>query len=194
MKKEARLTSSLLARKGHAAPSLATPKLSVPAIDRFGTGYVAADPVADVAPAQDVPMVPSETAQEASTPESFQQETVPEKAGGTAAETKNQPRKKQRSRERTPGGRSGQPAPKARSLTGQGRPMAAKPDPESGEDSGGKRIAMTLRMDKESHLRLRLYTAHSRKSCQEVLMEALEMYFEQHCCDLDKKNCSCLAE
>ncbi len=39
-----------------------------------------------------------------------------------------------------------------------------------------KRIAMTLRMDKESHLELRLFSAHTRKSCQSILSEALELY------------------
>ncbi len=40
----------------------------------------------------------------------------------------------------------------------------------------GKRIAMTLRMDQQDHLKLRLYAAHTRKSCQEIISEALDGY------------------
>ncbi len=39
-----------------------------------------------------------------------------------------------------------------------------------------KRIAMTLRMEEENHLNLRIYSAHTRKSCQVILSEALELY------------------
>jgi len=35
---------------------------------------------------------------------------------------------------------------------------------------------MTLRMEEENHLRLRLYSAHTRKSCQVILSEALDSY------------------
>lgn len=43
----------------------------------------------------------------------------------------------------------------------------------------GKRIAMTLRMDQQDHLKLRLYAAHTRKSCQEIISDALGIYLEQ---------------
>lgn len=43
-----------------------------------------------------------------------------------------------------------------------------------------KRIAMTLRMNEESHLNLRLFSAHTRKSCQLILSEALQLYLEQN--------------
>lgn len=42
-----------------------------------------------------------------------------------------------------------------------------------------KKIAMTLRMEMDDHLKLRLYSAHSRKSCQEIITEALEEYLEK---------------
>ncbi|PCI51832.1 MAG: hypothetical protein COB49_00750 [Alphaproteobacteria bacterium] len=43
-----------------------------------------------------------------------------------------------------------------------------------------KRIAMTLRMEEENHLRLRLYSAHTRKSCQVILSEALDIYLAEN--------------
>ena len=54
-----------------------------------------------------------------------------------------------------------------------------------------KRIAMTLRMENEDHLKLRLYAAHSRKSCQEIISEALEMYLseDEKVCGLSDCNC-----
>ena len=43
-----------------------------------------------------------------------------------------------------------------------------------------KRIAMTLRMEEENHLQLRLYSAHTRKSCQIIISEALDLYLAQN--------------
>lgn len=43
-----------------------------------------------------------------------------------------------------------------------------------------KRIAMTLRMEEENHLKLKLYSAHTRKSCQVILSEALELYLAKN--------------
>lgn len=55
----------------------------------------------------------------------------------------------------------------------------------------GKRIAMTLRMEQDEHLKLRLYAAHSRKSCQEIISEALEAYLSEDdkVCGLSECNC-----
>jgi len=44
----------------------------------------------------------------------------------------------------------------------------------------GRRIAMTLRMAREDHLKLRLFSAHTRKSCQAILSEALERYLVEN--------------
>lgn len=41
----------------------------------------------------------------------------------------------------------------------------------------GKRIAMTLRLEHDQHLKLRLFSAHLKRSSQEVMMDALERYF-----------------
>ena len=56
----------------------------------------------------------------------------------------------------------------------------------------GKRIAMTLRMEQEEHLKLRLFAAHSRKSCQEIISDALEMYLSKDENLYSMSDCSCL--
>ena len=43
-----------------------------------------------------------------------------------------------------------------------------------------KRISMTVRMEKENHLRLRIFSARTRKSCQVILSEALDLYLQQN--------------
>lgn len=43
-----------------------------------------------------------------------------------------------------------------------------------------KRVAMTLRMDDESHLKLRLHSAYTRKSCQIIISEALNLYLAKN--------------
>lgn len=43
-----------------------------------------------------------------------------------------------------------------------------------------KRIAMTLRMDGEDHLKLRIFSAHTRKSCQAIISEALDLYLAEN--------------
>ncbi len=58
----------------------------------------------------------------------------------------------------------------------------------------GKRIAMTLRMEQEEHLRLRLYAAHSRKSCQEIISEALEQYLKEDKSVCGLSDCNCLTK
>lgn len=44
----------------------------------------------------------------------------------------------------------------------------------------GKRIAMTVRLDHEQHLRLRVFSAHKRLSSQEVLAMALDQYISDN--------------
>jgi len=51
--------------------------------------------------------------------------------------------------------------------------------PASNKEQAGKRIAMTLRMERDEHLKLRLHAAHSRKSCQDIISAALDMYLSE---------------
>lgn len=48
------------------------------------------------------------------------------------------------------------------------------------KDTTNKRIAMTLRMEEEDHLKLRIFSAYTRKSCQVILSEALDVYLGEN--------------
>ncbi len=60
----------------------------------------------------------------------------------------------------------------------------AKADPADGVEKrpvgAGDRIAMTLRLGHEQHLKLRLFAAHTRLSSQEIMKEALEHYIDEN--------------
>ncbi|MFQ5346553.1 MAG: hypothetical protein ACE5ED_01755 [Rhodothalassiaceae bacterium] len=67
---------------------------------------------------------------------------------------------------------------------------AVSPDSKAADRVAGKRIAMTLRLDAERHLRLKLLAAHERKSCQVLLLEALDALVDRHLAETG--DCSCL--
>ena len=67
-----------------------------------------------------------------------------------------------------------------------------KVTPVENKVTAKRRIAMTLRMGQEEHLKLRLYAAHSRKSCQEIISEALEMYLTEDEIICNLSDCNCL--
>lgn len=62
------------------------------------------------------------------------------------------------------------------------QPLSRKMDftTAAGNPVAGRRIAMTLRMEREDHLKLRLFSAHTRKSCQVIISEALERYLVEN--------------
>lgn len=59
-------------------------------------------------------------------------------------------------------------------------------------DVGGSRAALTLRLDEERHLRLRVFAAHSKRSSQDILTQALDEYLERHSYDGNMRHCDCL--
>lgn len=67
--------------------------------------------------------------------------------------------------------------------------VSAAPEAETG---GGKRVAMTLRLDHQRHLKLRVLAAHINKSSQEVLTLALDEYLDRHTADAGLRHCECL--
>lgn len=56
----------------------------------------------------------------------------------------------------------------------------------------GARVAMTLRLDSERHLKLRVFSAHSNLSSQEILTAALDDYLERHTTEAGLSHCECL--
>lgn len=64
---------------------------------------------------------------------------------------------------------------------GGGTAAAAAPAAQEASAAGSaKRVAMTLRLDHEQHLKLRLFSAHLRQSSQDVLQLALKAYMDEH--------------
>ena len=62
----------------------------------------------------------------------------------------------------------------------------AKKDPGVAE-----RVAMTVRMDEDQHLKLKVYCAHTKKSAQEVFLEALDSFIAAHKDDTEMADCGC---
>ncbi|MGD8325441.1 MAG: hypothetical protein PVF65_00860 [Sphingomonadales bacterium] len=56
---------------------------------------------------------------------------------------------------------------------------------QSDEESLDKRIAMTLRLDGERHVKLRVLAALQGRSCQGLLTEALDAYLDEQAAELD---------
>jgi len=57
----------------------------------------------------------------------------------------------------------------------------------------GARIAMTVRLDHDTHRRLRLLSAHTNKSSQEIFTEALESYMKRTATKIPGDGCACLS-
>lgn len=160
VKKEARLSGMLLARKGAAAPTHTDHKLTIQAMDQFGSKTRQTDFV-----------------KEASKDEGVKEEWV--EAVSEIAELTQ----KQNNALVEP--------PKVVQKEAVESSKTEEP-PVKNTAKAGKRIAMTLRMEQNDHLKLRLYAAHSRKSCQDIISDALEMYLsgEDKVCNIS--DCSCL--
>jgi hypothetical protein len=57
----------------------------------------------------------------------------------------------------------------------------------------GPRVAMTVRLDHDTHRRLRLLSAHTNKSSQEIFTEALESYMKRASAKIPGDGCACLS-
>ena len=147
MKRPARLTSALLARKGQAAPAQTVSPLYFPFAEA-GEGD---------APSNDVTLL-AEAVAGAARP----QFCPPQDAGVKAGKNNG------------------------------GKPRGLGCRMTEPTDVGGSRAAMTLRLDEERHLRLRVFSAHSKRSSQDILTEALDEYLERHSYDGNMRHCDCL--
>lgn len=58
----------------------------------------------------------------------------------------------------------------------------------------GARIAMTVRLDHETHRRLKLICAHTKRSSQDIFAAALETYMKGLADSVPGENCVCLAK
>ena len=68
----------------------------------------------------------------------------------------------------------------------------ASPTIASQDELAQKRVAMTLRLDTKRHLKLRVLAALQGRSCQNLLIEALDAYLEEQSAELDPHLLRCL--
>lgn len=64
---------------------------------------------------------------------------------------------------------------------------------EHPQRGSGPVAKLTLRLDRERHLRLKLVGAHSRRSVQEILTSALDEYLDRVVPEAFNGRCACLA-
>jgi len=163
VKSVSRLTGALLAKKGTAAPSQASLSMNQAVINRF--------PASEYEPSKDQtgdhnPLESAiDTVKELT---SRRNGASPNDSSGDISQLNETPDQKtavidNKSR------RKGKISTKKSNFV----KSAQKTDTQ-------KRIAMTLRMEEEDHLKLRIFSAHTRKSCQIILSEALDLYFMEN--------------
>ena len=178
VKKEARLSGLLLARKGVASPSHTDHRLNVQVMDQFASQKQTQPPVFETNFGNDSEGHDSFDAviEEVKSLSKKQSNVI---AGEVSFELDTASAKEVVEKETVID----------RSLKVQKRETEVKP--VSNSSPAVKRIAMTLRM--EDHLKLRLYAAHTRKSCQEIISEALDSYLAQDEKSCGMSNCNCLS-
>ncbi len=190
MKQAARLTSSLLARKGFASPSPESVYALQDAALNKSAQPKAAQPHADFRLPSEHPLAPISEAREpiADTVRRPVSETVVAKPKPATS-----------------------PSPAAKStstIVSKTNTIVSKnsdPQAKTGCDSGtdckhktamadhtGKRVAMTLRLDSDRHLKLRVLSAHANMSSQEILTAALDEYLSREASTADLRHCDCL--
>lgn len=69
------------------------------------------------------------------------------------------------------------------------RPAAEKK--QEAPSSKARRVAMTVRMDEDQHLKLKVYCAHHHKSAQKIIMDAIGNYMARHESDDEMAGCNC---
>lgn len=155
MKSVARLTGSLLARKGFAMP---------------------AQESAAYALSHDLPHEITPPARPFSATYARAPEPAPEPAPEIAPEPKP---------------RAAAPVACAAPAEVSATPTPATPTSAAHADHG-KRVAMTLRLDNDRHLKLRVLSAHSNLSSQEILTAALDDYLARYSAEPGLRHCECL--
>jgi hypothetical protein len=75
---------------------------------------------------------------------------------------------------------------------GAARPVRDRDAPLVRDHFG--RVRLSLRLDPHRHLRLKLLAAHSHRSIQETLIDALDTYLVDQSQSIRDGNCTCLTE
>ena len=222
MKPAARLTASLLARKGQAKPAMGPRSTAHLAPHEPGDhggdpahGDVHTDPLAGMTAPETNPEANGERPDAAQVSHSALPSPVPtpeteaEAEAEAASEDNATPgnpeadvieRALQRGRAHAEEGDDaehvdhGEPMPTpAAPVTPPVRSAAATaPRHDRRPVGSGARIAMTVRLDHERHHRLRVLSAHLNKSSQEILVEALDKFLDKRSPEAADHGCTCL--
>lgn len=171
MKATARLHPHLLARKGEALPAIKRQRLALAETDPSeNEGLDTEDMAAMMVNDEDhQPSVFGRDSQARQTPRTFGTNTRNQAAKSATMHGSD--------------GTAGIPA----------KPDKLSPAPTAHQKvTNQKRIALTLRLDKERHFRLKLLSAHRNLSGQELMIEALDALLEQHRTKIS--GCPCLHE
>ena len=175
-RKEARLSGMLLARKGTAHPAHTDHRLNIQAME----AELSSDFHEDIITQQTDTSILVEAVKEINKVTKQQyNNAVMEEEKAVKAHRKTQPevQKKEQAVKRV-----SESSPVVKNNV----------TPVENKVTAKKRIAMTLRMEQDEHLKLRLYAAHSRKSCQEIISEALKMYLAEDKTICSLSDCNCL--
>jgi len=173
-KKAARLSGALLARKGAASPAQTTLSMHQPVINRF------ASPQEDPDSLKQAAILLGEEKSEHEPGIHSAAENGAFLANGVEAFNDLADRPQSMVRPVKAGAKKQQVKKIGIGSKGKVSSKNSVPSKSSKDPAVKNRIAMTLRMEAESHLKLRIFSAHTRKSCQEILSEALEFYLEHN--------------
>ena len=201
MKKTARLNSSLLARKGFAAPAAAVPM--------FGKanhyGHMHHHHIRDVV-YDHVDPDESNTQVDLDPPQVEEPASVPPTDMAPPEETsRGLMQRVQDSLRSLNFSESEQIPPNPSDKVGSGLDGGDETVPGTGDEQltmrpegccngnpSSKRVAMTLRLDPARHLRLRVLSAHVNRSSQDILTEALDSYLDRFAHMPEMRQCDCL--
>ncbi|MEX2616690.1 MAG: hypothetical protein WD767_11390 [Alphaproteobacteria bacterium] len=92
----------------------------------------------------------------------------------------------------SPRGESAKPQQAGTGAYRNGSRVTPQPVPKAVKGAAQERIKLSLRLDAEQHLRLKLAAAHLRLSSQALLMTALDDYLANAAVDIRDGQCACL--
>lgn len=191
MKKAARLSSSLLARKGFASPAAAVPMFGK--AHHYGqmNHHHIRDVVYDHVDPEQVdldPDLPAAAEREPAQDLTFAANGEEPSGEGSFVKRIERGLKALRGDDGDAQGATRQEAEtKSAASKASKRPVGC-----CGGAPSKKRVAMTLRLDHPRHLKLRVLSAHINRSSQDILTEALDSFLDQYTHMPDVKQCECL--
>ncbi|RMF12162.1 MAG: hypothetical protein D6763_01455 [Alphaproteobacteria bacterium] len=197
MKKAARLSSSLLARKGFASPAAAVPMFGKAHHYGQTSHHHIRDVVYDHVDPEQVDLDPDLAGDSAQPRHEDGDSFVRRIEKGLKSLRRAAEGDEKNDDALSP---AVEPAQKARSSATKSEKTGSKKTSKTGSVPEGccqgkpsrKRVAMTLRLDQQRHLRLRILSAHINRSSQDILTEALDRFLDQFAHMPEMRQCDCL--